>query len=588
MPWIVRFGSTVLAAVFTVRAQVTLSGRVVDENDAPVANSRVWAHRGQQPAVETYSGPAGAFRISLPQEGQYLVSVESVGYFRLDDRPVQVKKGSTEITLVLNPQREVFQSVEVGDSPSPVDPARSDREQRLSGTEINDVPYPASHSLRNAMKLTPGVIQDPSGGVHFHGGAEYQTQYTLDGFDISDPINGRFSTRLAVEGIRSLDLASSRESPQYGRGSAGTLAINTENGTDQYHFTATNFIPGLDMHGGPRLGNWTPRAGFSGPILRGRAWFSDSFDGEYNSGYIRGLPKGQDTNTSWAVGNLSHAQVNLTSANILYADLLNNFDHQDHFGLGVLIPFPRQRVWALTSGWWRSKTRTRGATGRCSKPGLPGSACSTAGFRKATRPMSWTPKGRSGNYFVDSREHGGRKQLFVNFFPPAFHLAGRHQLQVGADAQRLTYMAAFERSTYQVIGLSGLPVFETTFRGRGAFQRPNLAVASYINDHWQLVQRLVIDVGLREDWDEVVRQAALAPRVSTAFAPFANSRTKLVGGYTVIHDLDHLAHRWHQGARSFLLHQLRIVDLASGIVQQSDQIVVPPIPKPGMLAGVDV
>jgi len=160
IPWIVRFGSIVLVAVCALRAQVTLTGRVVDENDAPVANARVLAHKAQQRAVETYSGPAGAFRISLPQEGEYLVSAESVGYFRLKDRPVQVEKRGTEITLVLNAQREVFQSVEVGDSPSPVDPARSDREQRLSGTEINDIPYPASNSLRNAMRLTPGVIQD--------------------------------------------------------------------------------------------------------------------------------------------------------------------------------------------------------------------------------------------------------------------------------------------------------------------------------------------------------------------------------------------------------------------------------------------
>src|ERR1035441_4555584 len=86
-------------------------------------------------------------------------------------------------------------------------------------------PSPASHSLRNAMKLMPGVVQDPTGGLHFQGGAEYQTRYTLDGFDITDPIDGRYSTRLAVEGVRSLDLVDSRESPNVGNGSAGTLAI---------------------------------------------------------------------------------------------------------------------------------------------------------------------------------------------------------------------------------------------------------------------------------------------------------------------------------------------------------------------------
>ena len=144
------------------------------------------------------------------------------------------------------------------------------------------------------MELMPGVIQDPTGGLHFHGGAEYQTRYMLDGFDISDPIDGRFRTMLAVEGVRSLDLYSSRESPEYGRGSGGTMQVDTDNGTDQLRYTATNFIPGLTTNGGIRIGDWTPRAGISGPIVKGRAWFSDSFNGEYNGGYVTGLPAGRE------------------------------------------------------------------------------------------------------------------------------------------------------------------------------------------------------------------------------------------------------------------------------------------------------
>ena len=137
-----------------------------------------------------------------------------------------VVEGEKDVTLVLVPQREVFQSLDVGEAPSPVDPAITARSERLSGTEINDVPYPASHSLRNSFKLMPGVVQDNSGAVHFHGGAEYQTQYLLDGFDISNPIGGRFETPIAVEGVRSVELLSSRESARYGRGSAGALAID--------------------------------------------------------------------------------------------------------------------------------------------------------------------------------------------------------------------------------------------------------------------------------------------------------------------------------------------------------------------------
>src|ERR1017187_5539623 len=249
-----------LACASAAAAQVRVAGRVIDEDGAPVPAARVAVHCGAAPAVGAQTGPAGDFELSLPP-GDCTLNVDHAGFFELRDRPLHIGNGPTEVTVTLNPQHEVFQSVTVGALPPPVDPAETQGEQRLSGTEVNDIPYPASHSLRNAMKLMPGVVQDPTGGLHFQGGAEYQTRYTLDGFDITDPIDGRYSTRLAVEGVRSFKLPDSRKSANLGNGTAGTLAIQPENGADQFHSTATNFIPGLDIHSGVRIGDWTPRAG---------------------------------------------------------------------------------------------------------------------------------------------------------------------------------------------------------------------------------------------------------------------------------------------------------------------------------------
>ena len=536
-----RIALMALTAVGLAGAQVVLTGRVVDENDAPLDHARVTAHRGQEAPLEAYSGPSGGFRLSLPSPGTYLMGVNRPGYFELKDRPVDITASGAEVTLVLNPQREVFQTVQVGALPDLVDPDQTQREERLSGTVVNNIPYPASHSLRNAMKLMPGVIQDPTGGLHFHGGAEYQTEYTLDGFDITDPIDGRYSTRLAVEGVRSLELLSSRETPQYGRGSAGTLQIHTENGTDRFHYTATNFIPGLDYRGGLRFGDWTPRAGFSGPLKKGRAWFSDSFDGEYNSGYVAGLPKGQDTNPLWAAGNLFHVQVNLTPRDILYADVLSNFDHQAHFGLGVLDPV--STTTELSGNEWVAAAKELHSWygGALLEVGFAWQRVLRNRVPQGSELYLVAPNGRSGNYFVDSREDGRRSQLFVNYYLKALNAAGRHQIQIGADAERLNYSAAFRRSGYEEIGLNGLPAFLTTFRGSGDFQRPDLTAASYINDHWQPAERLVIDAGVREDWYELARTPALSPRISASYAPGAAAHTKITAGYGVIHDPTNLA-----------------------------------------------
>ena len=217
----------VLAAVFALAsvpvcaADVTLRGRVVDENEAPVRAARVTARPAASstttaPAIsapegslEAQTDPDGAFEIMLPGPGDFLVSVEREGYYALKDRAVHVE-ASQEMTLVINSVREVFQSENVNAETSPVDVGQTQNQERLTGTEVNDMPYANSHSLRNSLQLMPGVVQDPAGALHVNGSSENQVLYLLNGFNITNPISGQFQTLLAVEGIRSLDLSSGR------------------------------------------------------------------------------------------------------------------------------------------------------------------------------------------------------------------------------------------------------------------------------------------------------------------------------------------------------------------------------------------
>jgi hypothetical protein len=248
----VRLGLFAVIALMSLplrAADVTLVGRVTDQNDAPVRAAGVTVHpvavRASTPAsswdVETDA--TGAFALTLPGPGDFLVSVEREGYYALKDRALHIE-GAQELTLVINSVREVFQSENVNAETSPVDVGQAQSEERLTGTEVNAVPYANSHSLLNSMKLIPGVVQEPTGAIHVNGSSENQVLYLLNGFNITNPISGQFQTLLAVEGVRSVGLSSGRSSPEFGKGSAGVLGINTENGTDALHYTATDFLPG--------------------------------------------------------------------------------------------------------------------------------------------------------------------------------------------------------------------------------------------------------------------------------------------------------------------------------------------------------
>ena len=205
------------------------------------------------------------------------MGVECPGYYALHDQPVHLSENTPETTLAVAKVREVFQSVDVNERPSPVDVAQTRNREQLTGTEVNDVPYANSHSLLNSLALMPGVVEDATGAPHFNGSSSNQVLYSLNGFNITNPISGQLQTVLAVEGVRSMEFSSGRDSAAMGKGTAGALSIATDSGTDTFHYTATDFIPGLTTQGGlpagqlvPARGNLRPHCARAGVVFRYR------------------------------------------------------------------------------------------------------------------------------------------------------------------------------------------------------------------------------------------------------------------------------------------------------------------------------
>ncbi len=143
---------------FPLYADVTLRGRVVDQNDAPVRGARVTVN-----SQEAQTDPTGNFTLTFPGPGDFQVSVAREGYYALKDHAVHVD-ASTEITLVINSVREVFQSENVNAETSPVDVGQAQSQQRLTGTEVNDMPITNSHDPaadRSGVDVPDGPPAEP-------------------------------------------------------------------------------------------------------------------------------------------------------------------------------------------------------------------------------------------------------------------------------------------------------------------------------------------------------------------------------------------------------------------------------------------
>jgi hypothetical protein len=519
-------------------ADVTLHGRVVDENDAPVRAARVTI-RSAANSWDVQSDPTGGFSLTLPEPGDFLVSITREGYYALKDRAVHVEDAQ-ELTFAINTVREVFQSENVQAETSPIDVGQAQSQERLSGTEVNDMPYANSHSLQNSLQLIPGVLQDTSGTLHVNGSSENQVLYLLNGFNITNPISGRFQTLLAVEGVRSVDLSSGRSSPEFGKGSAGVVAVSTESGTDTFHYTATDFIPGINIQHGVRLGSWYPRFGVSGPILRGRAWFSDTFESEYSDTLVTGLPSGQNTRSGWAGSNLLHSQVNLTPSNILFADFLVNVDNEGRVGLGPLNPIPTTSSFHTHEYFASVKDQKYFGHGALIEFGYAHNDVFQAQSPQGGSLYVISTQGNSGNYFLHSLQAATRDQGLVQGYLPKFKLRGSHQIEIGTDADWLRYTGDFNRTGYQVLGLAGQLLSETVYPTPARFQVNDLEASAYLLDTWRVSKRLQFNLGIREDWDQKIGASAWSPRAAFSWSPFG-SRTRISGGYSMTHDAVTLA-----------------------------------------------
>jgi len=529
--WIACFALLPLQA-----AEIAVAGRVIDENEAGIAGVEVMASDAAGGQWHATTDPTGGFKLSLPAEGPYFFAATETGYLPVKSLAVDVREGMGAVDLILNHAKEVLQSVDVRSSPEAVDVEQTQSERVLSGIQIMDIPYPSTHSLREAMTLIPGQILDSTGGLHFDGGRENQTNYLLDGFNISDPLTGALATTVSVEAVSSLDYLSGRYSPEYGQGSAGTLQIKTQTGDDQFRYSATNFFPGVNTEGGLHLGDWTPRFNFSGPLVAGRAWFSDNLDAGYNISVIPGLPRDENSTSTLQSSNMLHTQVNLTPANILYTDFLFNYTRASEFGLGALTPpsttlDERGRTWFLGM-----KDQMYLARGTLLEVGFAEMFTLARLVPFGTGILDIYPTGDKGNNFIDSTEHSRRGQFLTNLFLPARRLAGTHNLKMGADVDRVDYAQGITRTGYDLYGVSGRLLRSVIFEGDGFLSRPTLTASSYVTDHWQARKNLFFEIGVREDWDEILRRLSWSPRASFSYAPFGSSNTRISGGYAVLYD----------------------------------------------------
>ena len=518
--------------------EVRVSGRVVDENAAPVPAARLdfSSPLTSRPLPAAFTDEFGRFDVVLPRPGAYAIQAGKDGFFLLKDVQANFTGGVNRLTVTLNHLRELVETIDVVYSPPAIDPVETSERRQLTNMQILEVPFPASQDFRNALTMMPGVIKDRQGRLHFSGGSSAQTGYTLDGFNLADVYNGELEARISIDAIRSLDLESGRLSVEKGRGSAGALDIATGMGDDRLRFGATNFFPGISAERGLLISKWTPRITVSGPVSRGKAWFHNGFDAFYDVDTVRELPKGQDRSRNLTAGNLSRIQWNLTPANTLTASLLLNFSDTDHRGLSFLNPIEATLYQRRRLGMATVKDLLY----------LPNQVLLEFGFAFTRGRSSDSPQGENtyiispygfrGNHYNRYQRRTGREQWTLAGIAP-LTARGVHELRAGIDLQRSGFEQDSARHDFRILREDGTLARWVWFQGNRRMEMSNLEASVYARDRWQIREGFVLSAGVRADWNQIVRQTLLSPRISASSSPAWLRGVKATIGFGIYNDV---------------------------------------------------
>jgi hypothetical protein len=513
-------------------AAVQVKGSISDENGVPVSGVKIVLKSPGGSAQNAYSDDTGHFEVLVPTPGEYLVSLSKPDYFRLTDQPVPLQEGTNEVSFTLSHEFEVHESVEVRSSTKQIEPLQTEHRETLDAQDILDIPAYSTHNLAAYLPAIAGVVQDNSGAMHVAGGRSGDAEYLLDGFEIGDPATGQLTSRLDVDSVREVQVASGRYGAQYAHAAGAVMELNTYVGDDRWRFGTTDFFPAVNLQQGLHLGNWYPRFNFSGPLHKGRAWFSDGISIQHNFSLIQGLPRNANTQQQWSGDNLFRVQMNLTPTNILQGNFLYNVTADSHLGLSLFTPLSTTTDWHAQRTFVSAKDQVFFGRNMFE---LGAAMDDNTGHLAplGTEPYLIQPLAASGNYFEGLQQRSHRLQSIGQLSLSSLHWHGTHEVRAGFNADGLAFSQGAVRHPIETLSADNTLLLYTKFSGTPYYRVTNTQLGFYLQDTWRVLRPLVVAIGGRADWDTLVGKTVLGPRLAANLLPFRDDRTKISVGWGI-------------------------------------------------------
>jgi hypothetical protein len=389
------------------------------------------------------------------------------------------------------------------------------------------------------LPLIPGVVRGPDGLINMKGARSSQGGYLVNAASVTDPVTGNSAMSLPIDVVESVKVIADPYDPEYGRLTGAVATVETVTGNfNNFRMSVQNIVPRPRNRDGDFIGieSSTPRITLTGPLIKNRVAFTQSFEYRFIRTPVESLPALHRDMKFEAFNSFSQVDVNLTQRQTMTASFALYPQKLNYLGLNTFTPQPSTPD--LHQRGFMASIQHRYAL---SPESILVSQFSYKRFdvdvtANSNDPYQLLVETTNGGFFDRQRRQTYRTAWQETYQFWAHGFLGSHLFKLGTDFAHSDYDGHIQLLPVTIFGTSDFPIESIQFGPPSRFDIHQNEMAWFVADKWTPFQRLTVDVGLRFDRDSITHSTNVAPRAGFALALTRDSKTLLKGGVGAFYD----------------------------------------------------
>ena len=528
LPAFAQSGST---ASGSIRGDVFTKG--TNGEPAVLPHARIVLHGPLN--KEALSDAKGAFAVDGLPPGMYDIEASAPGLNAA--LAVEVKPGTASVVPIDLSVATVTSSVTVTASdPPPIE--ESAQTSTITQSTVEKAPN-HNERIESLLPLVPGVVRGPDGRINMKGAQATQAGWLVNSANVTDPATGGQAINLPIDVVSSVQVISNPYDPEYGKFTGAVSSVETRSSNlDKFHFSLQNIIPRARDREGHIVGieAFTPRVMLTGPIVKDRLAFTQSFEYRFVRTPVESLPPLQRDIKLESFDSFSQLDLKINDKQTATFSVAVFPEKLDYFGLNTFEPQPSTPDLHRRGYQISAQYRYVADSG-----GLLSSQVSYERFDADLLPNSEGPyrllvETTEGGFFSRQDRDSHRVQWQEIYQSSPKHWYGEHQLKFGFDFSHSSFDGRQQFSPVDIVGVTGSTLERIEFGDATTFNVNQNEFAWFVGDQWKVGSRLTLDLGLRFDRDSVTNSTEPAPRAGFTLALTSDRKTLLKAGGGLFYD----------------------------------------------------